>query len=660
MTSLKDFGYEDIKVIGRGQYGKAHLVTSAKDNSTAIAKTIDLTCLSNKERETSLQEVELLRRLDHPNIVEYRDNFFMGDTLVIVMQYCEGGDLATYIKDNARKKMRIHEVQIMNYFVQVLQALQYIHHERILHRDLKTSNLFLMMSKSVVKLGDFGISRVLEGSTLAAITVVGTPYYMSPEVCENRPYTFKSDVWALGCVLYELCMLKHAFSADNLLGLVYKIVSDKYEPIPSIYSQSLNALIQRMLEKSADKRPSVRELLADSYVQSFMNEYVRTRGQCATAAASQQRRTGGGGGHRSGGASRARSGQDAGGAGGGGGSGAPGGGGGSRGSDAGGSLASTAAPSASVARSARPARTRAAPGQPASGGGQRNETPKEAAARRKREAADREVEKLKAAAKQSAANKTVARRMKEAEFGTTRFGIQRGLASPASSTLTEDGATRMNEDASTAADDHASWGSGTPEEYLDEPLEEISEGSSCEEEYEDDFEDDFCSEDEDYTDMDDPAHAVVGAHLSTVREEQDWTRVMSNYVQDLARTSESPQPRRSGSSASQAPSAPAAAAAPQAASPAGACGAGPPGGGAQIMDIHARARRVREDLVQKMGAETFKVAFDYLFQARSVNTDERTVRRDLEALLGHLGRDTYKQYCFEVDQLVFQQMLYSS
>merc|ERR1719158_1641356 len=135
----------------------------------------------------------------------------------------------------------------MHYFVQVLQALQYIHHERILHRDLKTSNLFLTKMKQVVKLGDFGISRVLEGSIEAALTVVGTPYYMSPEVCENKPYTFQSDVWSVGCILYELCMLKHAFHASNLLGLVYKIVSDKYEPIPSTYSPALNDLIRAML-----------------------------------------------------------------------------------------------------------------------------------------------------------------------------------------------------------------------------------------------------------------------------------------------------------------------------------------------------------------------------------------------------------------------------
>eukprot|EP00401_Gymnodinium_catenatum_P064811 CAMPEP_0117534824 /NCGR_PEP_ID=MMETSP0784-20121206/40612_1 /TAXON_ID=39447 /ORGANISM="" /LENGTH=654 /DNA_ID=CAMNT_0005331319 /DNA_START=44 /DNA_END=2005 /DNA_ORIENTATION=+ len=654
MASLKDFGYEDVKVIGRGQYGKAHLVTSGKEQTAFIAKTIDLTCLSNKERETALQEVELLRRLDHPNIVEYKDNFFLGDTLVIVMQYCEGGDIATYIKELARRKTRLREVVIMNYFVQVLQALQYIHHERILHRDLKTSNLFLMKSKSVVKLGDFGISRVLEGSTLAAITVVGTPYYMSPEVCENRPYTFKSDVWALGCVLYELCMLKHAFSADNLLGLVYKIVSDHYEPIPQMYSQALNALIQRMLEKKAEKRPSVRDLLADVYVQSFMNEYVRTRGQCATPAAGKapasRANAGSGGAQRgSGDATRSRA------RGGGGGD----AGGGPHGGGQPGATNSMAAGGERPTRPARPARPTGPTGggrgggpigsAASTGGGAgrggvgRHETPKEAAARRKREAADREAEKFKAAAKQSVHNKTVARRMKEAEFKSTRAPFNERSAESAASTATGRGS-----------------GSVTPDEEHEHTLEEISEAESSGEEYEDDFEDSDEEVDE-YSDVEDAnahgdMHVQVGGALSTVREEQDFTRVMSNYEQDLARAGASPPPRRPMEHAPVA----AAAHAPAAGPPAHATSTGPaPSSGsapAAAMDIHSRARRVREDLIVKMGENTFNIAFDFLLAARARHQDERSVRRELEKLV---GRDVYKNFCFEVDQLVFQQMLYS-
>lgn len=625
MATLKENGFEEVKVIGRGQYGKAHLVKSDKDQSLVIAKTIDLTCLSTKERDSALQEVQLLRRLDHPNIVAYKDSFYMADTLVIIMQYCEGGDLATYIKDMARKKMRIREVQIMNYCVQVLQALQYIHSDRILHRDLKTSNLFLMKSKSVVKLGDFGISRVLEGSIEAAITVVGTPYYMSPEVCENKAYTYKSDIWSMGCVLYELCMLKHAFSADNLLGLVYKIVSDNYEPIPSqFYSQSLNALIQRMLEKNADKRPSVRDILLDDYVRSFMNEYVRTRGQCATPSttsadrekavvgtAGSRARSGGAGGRTgdtksSSGCHPRASGDNVRNA----------GAGGSRGHTAGSDRAA-AAPGDERQRAAhvRPSRDTASPAT--------TETPKEAALRRKREAADRKAEELKVAAKQSVQTKMVARRMREVEFGQTRLG-----SLPPTSPVSADDALLHRSDGFTTGS-----GSSTPKEGLEPPLEEISEADSMGEEYEDDFEEDFCSEGSSVEE--EPLMGDEGP-----AEERDFTRVMSNYEQDLL------EPRNVSMKPALAPTATRS----QKSGPI--AGSGPAG----VMDMRTRASKLRTELIQNMGEGAFQTAFDFLYQARTMNKDERSVRRELEALV---GRENYKAYCFEVDQLVFQQMLYA-
>lgn len=644
MATLKDFDYEDIKVIGRGQYGKAHLVRSGADQQYLIAKTIDLTCLSSKERETALQEVTLLRRLDHPNIVEYKNNFFMGDTLVIIMQYCEGGDLATYIKDMLKKKMRIREVQIMNYFVQVLQALQYIHQERILHRDLKTSNLFLTQSKSVVKLGDFGISRVLEGSIEAAITVVGTPYYMSPEVCENKPYTFKSDVWSLGCVLYELCMLKHAFSADNLLGLVYKIVSDKYEPIPPMYSPALNTLIQRMLEKNAEKRPSVRDLLADPYVQEFINEYVRTRGLVASSTGADflphgAATIGTPGAFRAG-------------------PGPP------KASTVKVSLPGEALPQGMVTsahsdgfnrqRQQRAVRTGLRPpqGQGGSGGSWKaqsthSETPKEAARRRKLEESDRKAAEIKVAiaAQQSLMNKTLARQMKEAEFQSTMMGggrqtftaFDKHLAVPSPVARSGGGCGYV----SPAEDDRPD------DEDLDSPLEEIYEGDSSAEEYEDDFEDDYGSED----DEDRPEGSDIeelefghGGLLSTVQEEQDFSRVMNNYEQDLARvrvTASSPPPVRRPRPAERP-------AAPVPVSPIAA---------SSIPALPQRAgirSRLREELVSKMGAATFQKAFDFLYEARTRNVDERTVSRELQALL---GRENYKLYGMDVDQLIYQQMM---
>lgn len=630
-TTLPDWGYEELKVIGRGQYGKAHLVRAEIDDQYYIAKTIDLTCLSSKEQETAYQEVALLRSLDHPNIVSYRDNFFMGDTLVIIMQYCEGGDLATYIKDMRKQRQRIDEQQIMHYFVQILQALQYIHSKRILHRDLKTSNLFLMKSKFVVKLGDFGISRVLEGSIEAAITVVGTPYYMSPEVCENKPYTFKSDVWSLGCCLYEMCMLKHAFSADNLLGLVYKIVSDKYEPIPEQYTAQLNTLIQRMLEKKDKPRPSVKELIDDPYVQSFLDEYLQSRQSAARS---------------------------------------------SRPSPASGSPVSPPAvssPASTPGPPPAPAGSPVSPGPPRSTGGSMNgtpwvnqlpvetqhvrpghkhvrhsravETPKEAAARRKREAADREAERHKAAAKESMHNKTVARQMKEAEFQTTLAG-RMGPSATHLPSVTQGGFSSHMASSPSHDDDRL--------EDFDAPVEEIEESDS--EEYEDDF-DQYTEDEETVTSDIEEVYMKPGAGaLSMVRDEEDVSRVMSNYGQLLAdraagaaeRAAQSEaarsaaaspapsptmQPRRTGSLDRSPVSAPEASR------------------GTLAIPITELRSRMKEELIRKMGEEPFEKAFNFLLDARLRSVAESTVKRDLEALV---GRQVYKQHCFDLDQLVYQ------
>jgi len=136
-----------------------------------------------------------------------------------------------------------------------------------------------LTKNNTLKLGDFGISKVLESTTDQALTVQGTPYYMSPEVCQSKPYNYTSDVWSLGCILFELCSLQHAFSSENLLGLVFKIVQDKQGPIPDRYSPEMQNLVTRLLVKDEKKRPQVLEILQMPFVQSHMMQFVNNRGR---------------------------------------------------------------------------------------------------------------------------------------------------------------------------------------------------------------------------------------------------------------------------------------------------------------------------------------------------------------------------------------------
>ena len=131
-----------------------------------------------------------------------------------------------------------------------------------------------MTRNNTVKLGDFGISKVLENTNDNALTVQGTPYYMSPEVCQSKPYNYTSDVWSLGCILYELCTLEHAFSGENLLGLVFKIVQDKQGPIPDMYSQELKDLVNKLLVKDDKKRPQVIDILRMPFVHQYLQNFV--------------------------------------------------------------------------------------------------------------------------------------------------------------------------------------------------------------------------------------------------------------------------------------------------------------------------------------------------------------------------------------------------
>eukprot|EP00063_Salmo_salar_P003538 XP_013978373.1 PREDICTED: serine/threonine-protein kinase Nek1 isoform X4 [Salmo salar] len=250
--------YEKVRKIGEGSFGKAILVKSREDGKQYVIKEIGISRMSSKERQESRKEVAVLANMSHPNIVQYKESFEECGCLYIVMDYCEGGDLFKTI--NSQKGVQFPEEQILDWLVQICLALKHVHDRKILHRDIKSQNIFLTKD-GTIQLGDFGIARVLNSTVELARTCIGTPYYLSPEICENKPYNNKSDVWALGCVLYEMCTLKHAFEAGNMKNLVLKIIRGSYPPVSIHYSQDLRSLMGQLFRRNPRERPSVSSIL---------------------------------------------------------------------------------------------------------------------------------------------------------------------------------------------------------------------------------------------------------------------------------------------------------------------------------------------------------------------------------------------------------------
>ncbi|XP_053388998.1 serine/threonine-protein kinase Nek4-like isoform X2 [Mercenaria mercenaria] len=292
-TAIDQFEY--IRNIGKGSYGEVTLARHKRDRKQYVLKKINLKKASSRERRSAEQETKLLSKLKHPNIVRYKDSFEKEGFLYIAMQYCEGGDLYTYCnKLKEQKGTLLEERQLVEWFVQIAMALEYMHERDILHRDLKTQNIFLTKS-IIIKVGDLGIARVLDNCSDMATTLFGTPYYMSPELFSNKPYNHKSDVWALGCCVYEMMTLKHAFNAKDMNSLVFKILRGKMPPMPRQYSQDLVSLLRSMLHQDPGKRPTVSRILRDPYIKkniAILLEETKQRHRPASASRPQVSRPG--------------------------------------------------------------------------------------------------------------------------------------------------------------------------------------------------------------------------------------------------------------------------------------------------------------------------------------------------------------------------------
>ena len=266
------------KQLGKGSFSWVNIVTRKQDKKKYAMKRVNIINLSEKEKLSSLNEIRILSSLNHPNIIGYKEAFFDSKTrtLNIVMEYADDGDLQQKIKNNLKNHLHFTENTIWEWFIQILEGIKYLHDNKIMHRDLKSANIFITKN-GIVKIGDLNVSIIAKLGM--AKTRTGTPYYCSPEIWKDLPYDYKSDIWSMGCILYELCMLKPPFRGTSLKELCFNIIKGSYLPIIKYYSDDLIYIISRILVVDPNKRATLDELLSSDILKkriSMMRKNIIT------------------------------------------------------------------------------------------------------------------------------------------------------------------------------------------------------------------------------------------------------------------------------------------------------------------------------------------------------------------------------------------------
>ncbi|PNF32686.1 hypothetical protein B7P43_G13118 [Cryptotermes secundus] len=255
--------YEHYSIIARGNFGTVELYKQ-KDGRFVVFKKIPLDNMTDQEEKMAYEEAVLMSRFNHPNVIYLHECFITDRILCIVMEYAMGGTLEEFLRKKGGKLLSQTEVVYM--FSQMVHGLHYIHQRGVVHRDIKPSNILLtpVGVEIVVKIADFGLSKIFKSRKTEFTSVLGTPSYLAPELCEGQSYNKETDIWALGCVLYEMMTLKKAFGAETLGSIVRKILQCQFvPPNPQKYGEHLRQLLYCLLRIDPTCRPSTQMIMAD-------------------------------------------------------------------------------------------------------------------------------------------------------------------------------------------------------------------------------------------------------------------------------------------------------------------------------------------------------------------------------------------------------------
>jgi serine/threonine protein kinase len=246
-----------IKRLGEGSQGVAQLCIDKRTNKHVVVKRMPSGMRSSEEINVAL-------RVKHPNVIPLIEVFSQDDFVFLVTAYAEGGDLEKYFERMVAEKRPIPVTLVNAWIRQLCRALHHCHQGRVIHRDIKPSNIFINKDASQVYLGDFGVSKLFQGSMDVATTFVGSPIWLAPEVLSGTPYGVMSDVWSLGCVFYEMMTLKQPFRAPHFAALVMRICSGQYDPLPKDTPSHLSAVIEGVLNIDANERWLLTDILNSS------------------------------------------------------------------------------------------------------------------------------------------------------------------------------------------------------------------------------------------------------------------------------------------------------------------------------------------------------------------------------------------------------------